>query len=112
MRQGAQAIRKIVSSFPAVKYRLLHYLSLEEDKKEALRVNKEDYDKPLILSSDSRAKLVWWLHNVHSVYNNVEVSDPEVVISSDASKIDWGCECEGVTAGGQWLPVERQFHIN
>ena len=112
MRQGAQAIRKIVSSFPAVKYRLLHYLSLEEDKKEALRVNKGDYDKPLILSSDSRAKLVWWLHNVHSVYNNVEVSDPEVVISSDASKIGWGCECEGVTAEGQWQPIERQFHIN
>ena len=112
VRQGAQAIRKIVSSFPAVKYRLLHYLSLEEDKKEALRVSNGDYDKPMILSSDSKAELVWWLHNVYSAYNNVGVSDPEVVISSDASKIGWGCECEGVTAGGQWLPIERQFHIN
>ena len=58
VRQGAQAIGKIVSSFPAVKYRPLHYRSLEEDKKEALRVNKGDYDKPMILSSDSKAELV------------------------------------------------------
>ena len=112
VRQGAKAIGKIVSSFPAVKYRPLHYRSLEEDKKEALRVSNGDYDKPMILSSDSKAELVWWLHNVYSAYNNVGVSDPEVVISSDASKIGWGCECEGVTAGGQWLPIERQFHIS
>ena len=77
-----------------------------------LRVKKGDYDKLMILSSDSKAELVWWLHSVHSANNNVEVSDPEVVISSDASKIGWGCECEGVTAEGQWQPIERQFHTN
>ena len=112
IRQTAQAIGKIVASFPAVKYGPLHYRSLEEDKKEALKANNGNYDAYMTLSPDSVAELEWWLANATSAYKDIFTEDPEVVITTDASLIGWGCICDGVTSGGQWLPIERQFHIN
>ena len=49
---------------------------------------------------------------VESTYNDICMGDPKLVLSSDASLIGWGCECEEVTAGGQWLPAEQACHIN
>ena len=112
IREAAQVIGKIVASFPAVRYGPLHYRSLEEDKKEALRESRGDFDHTMTLSESSQTELKWWEDNVESASNDVCTGDPEVVISTDASLIGWGCDCEGVSAGGQWLPVEQNFHIN
>ena len=35
-----------------------------------------------------------------------------MVITTDASLLGWGCDCEGVQSGGLWLPEEKQLHIN
>ena len=49
--------------------------------------------------------------SVESAYNDICMGDPKLVLSSDASLIGWGWECEGVTAG-QWLPAEQAYHIS
>lgn len=112
IRDLAQVVGKIVASFPAVKYGPLHYRCLEEDKKEALRRNQGNFDKTCFLSLESKAELHWWVRNVQCAHNDVYVKDPDLIINTDASLIGWGCVCEGVTAGGHWLPIEQKFHIN
>ena len=34
------------------------------------------------------------------------------MLVSDASTWGWGANCEGVTTGGPWTPVEKSHHIN
>ena len=112
VREVAQVIGKMVASFPAVRYGPLHYCSLENDKKEALKRCKGDFDKTLTLATDNREELSWWIDNVQDSYINVRTSKPDVVVTSDASFTGWGCDCEGVHSGGQWLPAERMYHMN
>ena len=64
------------------------------------------------LTPSARDELQWWLDNTADSQNEIVTSDPEITIKSDASKTGWGCKCEGVRSGGNWLPVEAQFHIN
>ena len=40
------------------------------------------------------------------------VSEPDMIVTSDASLTVWGCDCEGVQSGGHWSPAEKTFHIN
>ena len=81
-------------------------------KKEALKRCKGDFDKTLTLATDNREELSWWIDNEQDSYNNVCTSKPDVVVNSDVSLTGWGCDCEEVHSGGQWLPVERMYHIN
>ena len=66
----------------------------------------------MTLSPDSRNELRWWLDHVDQAYNDIGSSDIGIVVTSDASLIGWGCECEGESSGRQWLSVEKVFHIN
>ena len=81
-------------------------------KKEALKRCKGDFDKTLTLATDNREELSWWIDNEQDSYNNVCTSKPDVVVNSDVSLTGWGCDCEGVHSGGQWLPAERMYHRN
>ena len=112
IRDLAKVIGKIVASFPAVRFGPLHYRHLEDCKKAALREAKGDYDSHTSLTPPARDELKWWLDNTPDSHNEIVTSDPEITIKSDASGTSWGCECERVRSGGNWLPVETQFHIN
>lgn len=112
IRLVAQVIGKIVASFPAVKFGQLHYRDLENDKKAALQKSKGDFDQPMSLSPGSKSELDWWLQNVCDAYNDICPSAHDVTLMTDASLTGWGCDCEGEQAGGQWLPTEKEFHIN
>lgn len=112
IRDLARAIGLIVASFPAVRHGPLFYRCLEHDKKLALNKEKGDFDKSCSLSVGSRDELVWWIANVESAQNEVESKDPDVVVTSDASTIGWGCDCEGEHSGGLWSVAEKLHHIN
>ena len=107
-----KVIGKIVASFPVVKFGPLHYRHLEGCKKAALREARGNYDSHASLTPSARDELQWWLDNTADSQNEIVTPDPEITIKSDASKTGWGCKCEGVHSGGNWLPVETQFHIN
>lgn len=113
IRDLARVIGMIVASFPAVKFGPLHYRQLEKDKTAALKISKGDFDQGASLSLGAKAELRWWIDNVSTADNDVYVSEPDIVLASDASSTEgWGFECQGVSAGGHWLPHERLFHIN
>ena len=112
IRELASVIGKIVASFPAVMYGPLHYRQMEKEKKNALALNAGKFERHMTLSSQAKAELSWWIDNTATAFNVIEQTDPVITLTSDASKTGWGCTCKQVRSGGEWLPEEREFHIN
>ena len=111
VRDVAKTVGTILASFPAVTYGVLHYFSFAEDKKAGLKANWGDFDGSMSLSNTSR-ELEWWISNLPKAYNDIYVSDPKVVLNSDANLQAWGGGggvCEGSTAGGHGSLLKRCF---
>ena len=112
IRDVAKVIGMMVASFSAVKYGPLYYRHLENDKKVALQKNRGNFEGAITLSPAAQGELEWWINNIATASNDILSSEPEVVLTSDASLKGWGCCFQGCRSGGAWLPVEATFHIN
>ena len=112
IREVARVIGKIVSSFPGTSYGPLYYRALDQDKTQALKINKGNFDAQMTLSLSAKSELNWWVDNIANEQNNIERGPPTLQITTDASLSGWGAECQGISTGGQWSFVEAQQHIN
>ena len=112
IRDVAQALGLMTSSFPGVMYGPLHHKFLEMDKTQALKINKGNFDKNMSLSLEAKNDLKWWVKELDTTYNLINHGDPQVTMTTDASLIGWGCCIETVTSGGNWTPEEAQHDIN
>ena len=112
IRQLATVIGKIVASFPGVMFGPLYYRDLEAAKTSALKLSKGDFDSPMSLSSPAKQELQWWVNNVETAYKKLSHDKPLHQITTDASLLGWGAECQGVSSGGTWTALETAHHIN
>ena len=115
IREVAQIIGLLVSSFPAVRYGECHYRVIEQDKIEALKITKGNFDKYMQLSTRSIEELNWWLLNLPNSYNLIHPTRVDVSANSDASLTGWGGGggvLDSCSTGGSWTAVEAQQHIN
>ena len=112
IREVAQVIGLIVSSFPAVQFGQLYYRNLENNKILALQGSKGNYDAPVILSNESRSELTWRVNNVGSAFNTIIQRDPDLTLTTDASTRGWGAVHGVQRTGGLWSWEEQGFHIN
>ena len=62
IREVAQVIGLMVSSFPAVQFGELYYRALERNKILALQESRGNYDAPMYLSNESRSEIAWWVN--------------------------------------------------
>ena len=111
IREIARIIGHMVSSFPAVKYGPLYYRNLEHDKTSALKQSKGNYDGHMNISKNSVCELNWWLHNVNTSFNTIEIPPVDAVVYSDASLQGWGAALGEQSTGGGWAQSEKN-HIN
>ena len=112
IRDIVKIIGKIVASLPAVMYGPLHYRQLEKEKKVAMVLDKGDFDVRMTLSLSDKSELRWWIENIEFACSVIHHTQPDMTLSSDASKVGWGCACKDSQSGGEWLPEESSFHIN
>ena len=112
IREVAQVIGLIVSSFPGVQFGELYYRNLEKDKILALQISKGNYDSPMYLSNESRSDLTWWVNNVDSSFKTIVQEDPDLTLTTDASTRGWGAVSGVQKTGGLWSLEEQAFHIN
>ena len=76
-------------------YGPLHYRQLEKEKEVALVLNKGDFDGRMTLSLSAKSELRWWIENTEFACNVViHHTQPDITLSSDASKVGWGCACK------------------
>ena len=114
IRLLAKFIGMIVASFPGVMYGPLWYRRIENDKIEALKRSKGDYDAPVTFSIEAATDMQWWRDNIDRVSNVIDEShgEPDIIIFSDASNLGWGCNSELGRSNGHWSEKEQSFHIN
>lgn len=112
IREVAKVLGLLTSSFPGVMFGPLHYRWLEMDKTQALRDNKGKFDAPMKLSPAACSDLHWWITNIQTAYNPISHGIPKFTMTTDASKIGWGCNFKGTPTGGCWAPDEAENHIN
>ena len=119
--QGSSSIRilakfigMVVASFPGVIHGPLWYRRLENDKIEALKRSKGDYDATVTFSIEAAADMKWWRDNIDRASNVIDDShgEPDIIIYSDASNLGWGCNSELGRSNGHWSEEEQSLHIN
>ena len=112
IREVAQVIGLLVSSLPAVQYGPLFYRNIEIDKNEALHKSKGNFEAQMQLSPESREDLSWWVRTLPQAYKQIDVPNPDIEVTTDASNIGWGAVCLGETTQGLWSESEKLRHIN
>lgn len=112
IRCVARVIGLMISSAPAIELAMLYYRALENDKVDALKQNFGNFDSQMTLSPLSKADLLWWVNNVEKTSKKISQSQPDVVITTDASKEGWGAVLGSTSTGGRWSPDECIQHIN
>ena len=90
IREVAQIVGKLVSSFPAVLQGPLYYRNLERDKTSALACNNGNFDAKITISAQGISELQWWATNVRNAFKPTSHSQPSLVITTDASLQGWG----------------------
>ena len=102
IREVARVIGSIVSTFPAVKFGPLYYRALEYDKSSALKCS----------SVQSKNELSWWIQNIDKSQNDISLSNPDVLLKTDASGFGWGAVFNERKTHGFWSEKEKQLSIN
>ena len=86
IREVARVIGKIVSSFPGVMHGPLYNRNLEEENKLVLKLHKGNFDALMELSLPDKNGLEWWIKNVDDSCDSLSHGNPEITITTDASK--------------------------
>ena len=100
IREVAQVIGLIASSFPAVQYAHLHYSTLKSEKIHSLKVNAGNYECTMILFQMTKTELTWWIENIDMASRPIMFGNPDITITTDASNLGWGAVCNGTKTGG------------
>lgn len=112
IREVSKVIGLLVSSLPGVQHGPLFYRNIEIDKNYALKTNHGCFESEMTLSSESKADLQWWMTSLPTAYKTILPNNPDIELTTDASKMGWGAVCIGQSAQGRWSVLERNRHIN
>ena len=96
IREVAQVLGLMTSSFPGAMFGPLHYRSLEMDKTTALQANKGNFDKGMCVSDDSISDIKWWIKSIPEAYNPISRGEAQITMSTDVLFNGWG--------GLVWIP--------
>ena len=82
----AKVIGTLISALPAVKYGLLYYRNLENEKTQALQKSKGNFDAPCEISILAKQELIWWKQN--AIFSSW-ICPPEIELDlyTDASSL-------------------------
>ena len=114
IRTLASFLGNIVSSFEAVPNGKLYYRNIEQQKIEALKISKGNFDINIKqLSSASLSEIKWWHnHIMHAKLSIKPTPDIDYVIYTDASESGWGAHDDINSIRGRWSDDEIHYHIN
>ena len=107
IRNVAQVIGLMVSSFPGVEYGQLFYRSLEIQKIKALNESRGDFDQMMPVTDEMKSDMTWWIENLSSQKRDVTKADADIVLNSDASLEGWGANYIDRKIGSRWNEEER-----
>ena len=111
IREVAQVISLIISTFPGVMYGRLYSRITEGEKAQALKQNKGNYDTYMQLSSSAKLELQWLINNVETSINLIYRPEPHIIMSTDAFKVGWGWVTNSIKTRGLWTQEESNYQL-
>ena len=112
VRDLSRIIGRMTASMQAIFPAPLHYRILQMTRTRYL-IQGQSYETMLILPQSAREELIWWINNISLCNGKTLVTPaPDLVISTDASKMGWGAVCGLQSTQGQWTKQEASLHIN
>ena len=112
IRDLAQTIGVIVSSFRAVPYGQMYYRELEKCKVQSVARSGGNFDRKAYISDEAADKLQWWIRNIFDAFAPNKLPPFDLTIFSDASLEGWGGTDQVTEIGGRWNCMENKCHIN
>lgn len=109
IRQVAQVLGLLTSSFPGVMYGPLHYLWIEIDKTQALKQCKGNFESPMSLSPEAISDLRWWIESIETAFNQISHDTPQVTMTTDASKTGGGAHVRVLPQAGLGLQMKQKI---
>ena len=91
----SQLLGKFSSSFIAVPQGKWYYQSLEINKTSALKINKGNFKKFMILSKESKANIYWWKSNTVGSFAAILSTNQSIVLNTDVPLARWGASMAG-----------------
>ena len=64
------------------------------------------------ITGEMKEELRWWAKNLPHQKQEIIWSNPDKVITTDASLMRWGASCNSEQVGGRWDKSEQVEHIN
>ena len=90
-----------------------HVKSLEIQKNRALvKAGTKQFEGKIFLNRFCFFDLTWWLKNIDSAKKVIQVSPPELTLTTDASSQGWGACFQKKSTGGPWSEDKKLLHIN
>ena len=112
LRDLSRILGTMVAVYPAILPAPLHYRNLEKVRSMALRRDWA-YETMVDVTQERRSDLRWWIANVNRHNGRaLEITQWDLTIESDASKMGWGASCQGVRTEGPWSVQETSDTIN
>ena len=95
-RKLSQLLSRLQAATRTIPLAPLFYRKLQQALQRGLEQSEQDYSAQLILSTEEKEELEWWLDHLSSWNGKTIMTDrPSLVIESDASTQGWGASCEG-----------------
>ena len=64
----------------------------------------------MTLSDNSKSELLWWITNITGSHRSLIQSNPDLVLTTDASLLGWGAVMNEKEIGGQWSSIETKLN--
>ena len=108
IRTVATVVGKMVASFPGVEYGQLFYRLLDNEKAQALKINRGNFEAKMTVSHQAKMDLTWWVDNIMTTYKKVSQAPPTLTVYSDASRLGWGGVFGENKTGGALVSVRTK----
>ena len=113
IRKLASVVGSVVSFFPAIPLRKLHYRALEKEKISLLKEKCGNYEaKILSLNKHAIEDLKWWLGAIPNAKVNINTLQADFGIITDANETRWGATDGSNPTWGFWSEIDKKYHIS
>ena len=112
-RKLSQLLGRLQAATRAIPLAPLFYRKLQWALQRGLQQSEQDYSAKLILSTEEKEELEWWLDHLSAWNGKTIMTDkPSLVIESDASTRGWGAVCKGARGLAAPGPQRRDSGIS
>ena len=110
IRELAQTIGIIVSSFRAVPYGQMYHREMEKCKVQSLAKSGDKFNRKAYISEEAVNELKWCLRNIFDAFAPIKLPGFDLKIFSNSSLEGWG-GTDQVTEG-RWNCIGNKCHMN